>query len=219
MPVSDLHRRVASVALQAAAGHGFALGGGNALLAHGVIARPTQDVDLFTDHEHGVEAAAGGVEAALRAAGFSTDRQDEVAELADIFPGMGEGLAEWIITDPDGGELTLQMAFFDRAAGVFTPAHQEYWAAARRTLGDAAGTKALIEILLGHRTLPAHALTAAMTSAVSSGVLDPQLVLIDARRHAAGPVAPVIPIGSLARYDRPAPALGPYDDLLTRSAR
>src|SRR5262249_32296059 len=106
-----------------------------------------------------------------------------------------------------------------RAAGAFTPVHQEYWDAARRALGDAAGTRALIEILLAHRTLPASALTAAMTSAASSGVIDPQLVLIDARRHASGPVAPVIAIGSLARYDRPAPALDAYDDLLTRSAR
>jgi Nucleotidyl transferase AbiEii toxin, Type IV TA system len=48
MPVSDLHRQVAAIALAAAAEHGFALGGGNALLAHGVISRPTQDVDLFT---------------------------------------------------------------------------------------------------------------------------------------------------------------------------
>jgi len=42
--------------------------------------------------------------------------------------------------------------------------------------------------------------------------------VIDARRHAAGPVAPVIPIGALARYDRPAPTLTGYDELLTRSA-
>jgi hypothetical protein len=33
MPVSPLHRQVAEIALEAAAGHGFALGGGNALLA------------------------------------------------------------------------------------------------------------------------------------------------------------------------------------------
>ncbi len=114
MPVSDLHRRVASVALAAAAGHGFALGGGNALLAHGVITRPTQDVDLFTDRDHGVEGAADAVEAALRRAGFGAERQDEAAGLADIFPGMGEGLAEWIVTDPNGAELTLQLAYFDR---------------------------------------------------------------------------------------------------------
>jgi hypothetical protein len=102
MPVIDLHRRVAAVALAAAAQHGFALGGGNALLAHGVISRPTQDVDLFTDQEHGVEAAAGAVEAALRNAGFEPERQDQAAGLADMFPGMGEGLAEWIVTAPGG---------------------------------------------------------------------------------------------------------------------
>lgn len=71
MAVSELHRQVAGVALAAAAGHGFALGGGNALLAHEIISRPTQDVDLFTDQEHGVEAAAEAVEVALRTAGFA----------------------------------------------------------------------------------------------------------------------------------------------------
>ncbi len=104
-----------------------------------------------------------------------------------------------------------------RAAGAFTATHQRYWDAARRAHGDAAGTRALIEMLLAHRTLPASALTAAMTRAADSGVLDPQVVLIDARRHAADPVAPVIPIGALARYDRPVPALTGYDELLTRS--
>ena len=56
-----------------------------------------------------------------------------------------------------------------------------------------------------------------MTGPIASGVLDPQAVLIDARRQAGGQVAPVIPIGALARYDRPAPALDAYDQLLTRS--
>ena len=114
MPVSELHRRVAAVALSAAAGHGFALGGGNALLAHGIISRETQDVDLFTDQERGVEAAAGVVEAALRDAGFVTERRDLAGGLADVFPGMGEGLAEWIVTAADGGQMMLQMAYFDR---------------------------------------------------------------------------------------------------------
>jgi transposase len=102
-----------------------------------------------------------------------------------------------------------------RASGAFTAAHQRYWDAARRGRGDAAGTRALIEVLLGHRTLPAPALARAMDKAVASGVLDPQAVLIDARRLAGGHVAPVIPIGALARYDRPAPTLAGYDQLLT----
>jgi hypothetical protein len=102
MPVSDLHRQVAGVALRAAARYGFALGGGNVLIAHGVIDRPTADVDLFTDREHGVAAAADAVEAALRQAGYSAERQDKTAGLSEVFEGMGEGLAEWIITTPDG---------------------------------------------------------------------------------------------------------------------
>jgi hypothetical protein len=106
-----------------------------------------------------------------------------------------------------------------RAAGAFTASHQRYWDAARRRHGDADGTRALTEILLGHRTLPAAALTEAMDKAVSSGALDPQAVLIDARRLASGQLAPVIPIGALARYDRPAPDLACYDQLLTGDTR
>jgi hypothetical protein len=105
-----------------------------------------------------------------------------------------------------------------KAAGVFTGTHQRYWDACRRARGDAAGTRALTEVLLAYRTLPAGALQAAMARATSSGVLDPQAVLIDARREAGGQVAPVIPIGALARYDRPAPTLTAYDQLLSKSA-
>jgi hypothetical protein len=104
-----------------------------------------------------------------------------------------------------------------KASGAFTPTHQAYWDAARRARGDAAGTRALIDVLLAHRTLPAAALITAMRKAVEAGVLDPQVVLIDARREANGHVAPVIPIGALARYDRPAPTLAAYDELLAGS--
>ena len=106
-----------------------------------------------------------------------------------------------------------------RAAGAFTASHQAYWDAARHARGDAGGTRALTEVLLGHRALPAAALTQAMDKAVTSGALDPQAVLIDARRLAGAPVAPVIPIGALARYDRPAPALDGYDALLAGGTR
>ena len=102
-----------------------------------------------------------------------------------------------------------------KACGAFTPTHQRYWDAARRERGDAGGTRALIEVLLAHRTLSAAVLISAMSKAIDAATLDPQLVLIDARREAGGHVAPVLPIGALARYDRPAPTLSDYDDLLT----
>jgi hypothetical protein len=115
MPVGRLHAQVAAIALRAAARHGFALGGGNALMAYDVVDRFTADVDLFTDEESSVAAAAESVEKALRGAGFGTERRDKVSGLGDIFYGLGDGLAEWIVTAPGGEQMMLQMAYFDRS--------------------------------------------------------------------------------------------------------
>lgn len=114
-----LHQNVAEIALRAA-GRGFALGGGNALIAHGIISRATQDVDLFTDEEAGVSEAADAVEAALHEAGYRAERTDNVGEMAEIFEGIGDGLAEWVITAPGGRRLVLQMAYFDRSSQPVT---------------------------------------------------------------------------------------------------
>ncbi len=71
MPVSELHRRVAAAVLAAAGEYGFALGGGNALLAHGGhLPADSGRGPVHRDREDGVEAAPGAVEAALRGAGF-----------------------------------------------------------------------------------------------------------------------------------------------------
>jgi hypothetical protein len=114
VPVTEFHREIAAIALRAAARHGFALGGGNALIAHGIVDRPTEDVDLFTDQDDGVTAAAGAVADALHGAGFEVERQDLTGDLGEVFEGMGDGLAEWIVTAPGGQEMVLQMAYFDR---------------------------------------------------------------------------------------------------------
>ena len=116
MPPDPLRQQVAETALRAAAPHGFALGGGNALIAHGVTSRPTQDVDLFTNNETGVSTAAGAVETALLAAGYQPERGDLAGGLAEVFEGMGEDPAEWVITAPDGAQMVLQLAYFDRSA-------------------------------------------------------------------------------------------------------
>ena len=66
MPTVDpFLAEITRIALTVADRHGFALGGGNALLLHGLIDRPTADVDLFTDREHAVRDAAGLVLRAL----------------------------------------------------------------------------------------------------------------------------------------------------------
>lgn len=115
MPFSDLQREVTAIALKAASEHGFVLGGGNALILHGIVERYTADVDLVTDQPAGVEAAAGAVEEALRTAGFRAERQDRDSGLGEAFYGFDAGLAEWVVTSPRGEQTVLQIAQFDRS--------------------------------------------------------------------------------------------------------
>lgn len=102
-----------------------------------------------------------------------------------------------------------------RACGAFTATHEAFWRACQRARGDAAGTRQLIEILLEHRRLPTAAIVEALEAAVAAGIVDAQLVIIEARAAAdRRQSAPVVPIGTLADYDRPVPTLAGYDQLL-----
>jgi hypothetical protein len=115
-----------------------------------------------------------------------------------------------------------------RAAGTFTPAHQRYWDLARRELGDSAGTRALIAVLLLHRVLPAGAVLAGIGQALAGGRVDADLVAVEARRHLehdagasrsapvvpAAPLAALVPIPLPGEQPRPVPALDGYDELL-----
>jgi transposase len=104
-----------------------------------------------------------------------------------------------------------------RAGGGFGPAHEAYWRQARRRLGDRNGTKALIEVLLLHRTMSADAVTAGIEAALSVASLDPAVAAIEGRR-ACEPAGLPTPIGEgLARFDRPKPTTHSYDDLLEGS--
>jgi transposase len=106
-----------------------------------------------------------------------------------------------------------------REQGAFTSTHEGFWTACRRKHGDAGGTRALIEVLLAHRHLPAEALIQAMRQAVDAGVTQAAAVVVEARRIAdRQPAAQVTPIGALARFDRPSPALAGYDTLLEAQA-
>jgi hypothetical protein len=106
-----------------------------------------------------------------------------------------------------------------RAWGAFSPAHERFWAEARRQLGDGAGTRALCRVLLLHRHMPATAVIAGITAAMAVGSVDPEVVAIEARRagEADGTVAVVTPLGARS-LDRPAPGLDGYDTLLAAGA-
>lgn len=102
-----------------------------------------------------------------------------------------------------------------RASGAFGEVHQGFWERARKALGDRDGTRALIEVLLLHRVLPAAQVITGMERALSVGSLDPAVVAIEARRATELPDARAVPIGQgYSRFDRPLPSLDRYDTLL-----
>lgn len=108
-----------------------------------------------------------------------------------------------------------------RAAGTFTAAHQRFWDAARSALGDQGGTRALVGVLLLHRTLPAAAITAGIKQALVLGNFDPDLVAVEARRHQHhhSDRAPELDLPArIAPDERSAPTLSGYDALIGTGA-
>ena len=120
-----------------------------------------------------------------------------------------EGLA--IKPGAFSGSTPLEMA---RAQGSFTALHDAFFTKARRTLGDQKGCKAMIEVLLAGRQLSRAALQAGLAAALSVGSVDPEVVVIEARRSLPAPPAAVVEIDALRRFDRPVPTLAGYDELL-----
>ena len=122
-----------------------------------------------------------------------------------------------------------------RAAGAFTSTHDAFWVAARKALGDAAGTRALIEVLLLHRHLEHVDVLAGMTAAVSVGSVNADVVAVEARKPAQRRGAPpglveatpqrqqVVSLtarrlAELPGDDRPLPSVDIYDDLLGKAS-
>ncbi|MFH0246191.1 IS21 family transposase [Streptomyces sp. HK10] len=126
-----------------------------------------------------------------------------------------------------------------RAEGSFTAIHEAFWAAALKAHGDAAGTRALIEVLLLHRRMPSEAVQVGMSAAIKAGSVSPDVVAIEARKAESAARDPEpeddendpppwadIPGGQLLTLptrrpelpedNRPPPSVDVYDQLLTR---
>jgi hypothetical protein len=119
-----------------------------------------------------------------------------------------------------------------RAAGSFTSTHDAFWALARARLGDAAGTRAMVEVLLLHRRMDPGQVLAGMAAAVRLGNPSPDVVAVEARAAATRPAepAPLQPgsrrtrpgdlqqVLALPNDPRPLPTVHQYDTLLTLDA-
>jgi transposase len=122
-----------------------------------------------------------------------------------------------------------------RAGGAFTATHDAFWAAARKALGDSAGTRALIEVLLLNRHLEHADVLAGITAALSVGSVNADIVAVEARKAAQrrGVEAPPVEatphrqqvvslterrLSELPGEDRPLPSVDAYDDLLGKAS-
>lgn len=87
-----IHCRLAQIGLRVGGPYGFALAGGHAIAAHGILERPSEDVDLFADWQRRADfpTAVGEVIAAYRADGLEV----QVDLRLDTF-------ARLHVTDPD----------------------------------------------------------------------------------------------------------------------
>ncbi|MBF6229366.1 IS21 family transposase [Nocardia abscessus] len=129
------------------------------------------------------------------------------------------------------GATALEQA---RQSGKFTKSHDAWWAAVRRTHGERDGTRAIIEVLLLHRSMPHDQVVAGLDAALRVGALTADAVALEARKAAeATPrLAHVVdldepdpdpdPVASLTARrlahlppdTRPLPSVAIYDQLL-----
>jgi hypothetical protein len=129
-----------------------------------------------------------------------------------------------------------------RRSGVFTAEHEAFWAAARTALGDTAGTRELVEVLLLHRRHAHGEVIAGIAAALVVGAVRADLVAVEVRRLAqarprtiAEPPSPsdtarVVSLTQRRLSDpdatfaalppdrRPPPSVAAYDELLPRRA-
>jgi hypothetical protein len=108
------------------------------------------------------------------------------------------------------GSLPLEQA---RQRGEFPASYDAVWSKLRARLGDKAGTKAMIEILLAHRRHPKTTMRSAIDKALALGAVSPATVEMIARQLAHGEAIQIalLEVGELARYDRPLPDTADYD--------
>jgi hypothetical protein len=158
------------------------------------------DVALGADSVSALEGAAVVARHARAAGkGVETLELDHYLEVLAIKPGALAGASALVRA---------------RQSGSFTPTHQRFWDHARKQVGDQAGTRALIGVLLLHRTMTSAALDTGMCAALSVGSIDPEVVALESRRSLGRPAPIVLENESLAVFDRPTPTLAHYDDLL-----
>jgi Mu transposase, C-terminal domain len=165
------------------------------------------------------------------------DGQTEVARHERLIAKAGSHLEldhylEILLRKPGAlaGATALEQA---RAAGKFTQAHDQWWAAACKVHGDQEGTRALIGVLLLGRHLAHEHIVAGLAAALRAGALTADAVALEARKATEADASPPPPgsvstdgatvtflterrLAHLPADTRPLPSVAAYDQLLRR---
>jgi hypothetical protein len=72
--LSEFQQEIIAIVVESTSHEHFALAGGAALIAKGLVDRRTQDLDFFAREPEAVGRVVGSVEEALRAVGMTTNR-------------------------------------------------------------------------------------------------------------------------------------------------
>lgn len=83
--------RLARIALQVVGDRGFVLGGGHAVQLHGMGARPSEDIDLFSARRGSPEEVAGDVIAGYEEHGFRVEVARRTPDLVQMTVRDGDG--------------------------------------------------------------------------------------------------------------------------------
>ncbi|HZM77865.1 MAG TPA: nucleotidyl transferase AbiEii/AbiGii toxin family protein [Candidatus Limnocylindrales bacterium] len=83
--------RLARIALDAIGDRGFVLGGGHAIQLHGMAARPSEDIDLFSADRGGPAKVEADVVAAFRRHQFSVTVTRRTSDLVQMMVGGPDG--------------------------------------------------------------------------------------------------------------------------------
>lgn len=116
-PIDPFHEQVVRVALKVANRYGFVLGGGLALILHGALQRPTEDIDLFGPESASVTTAAAAVREALQAAGVRVTEIPSDTDLGEVIDGMDYFMAELVAFPAlgDEGAVRISLGHLDQA--------------------------------------------------------------------------------------------------------
>lgn len=99
MSLDPLHEWVARIVFDLPQARNVAIAGGNAMLAHHLVVRPTQDLDLFTPVASEVDLLVAALDQALRAQGarVEVDRR-------------GPGFSRLTVETVDGRQVAVEIA-------------------------------------------------------------------------------------------------------------